>query len=79
MVAADNQAIDNRQTADELKKKADGSKPKQNIVKHKVKQGETVAKIAKRYGVSVDHICKMNNMTFKQASKIRIGQVLRIK
>lgn len=79
LVAADNQAIDNRQTADELKKKADGSKPKQNVVKHKVKQGETVAKIAKRYGVSVDHICKMNNMTFKQASKIRIGQVLRIK
>lgn len=79
LVDSDNQAIDNRQTADELKKSSDGSKPKQNVVKHKVKKGETVAKIAKRYGVSVDSICKLNNMSFKQASKIRVGQILRIK
>ena len=66
-------------TANSLKKSSDGSKPKQNAVKHKVKKGETVAKIAKKYGVSVDSICKLNNMTFKQASRIRVGQVLRIK
>ena len=38
-----------------------------------------LSKIAKKYGVSVDSICKLNNMTFKQASRIRVGQVLRIK
>lgn len=79
LVASDNQAIDKRQTANSLKKSSDGSKPKQNAVRHKVKKGETVAKIAKKYGVSVDSICKLNNMTFKQASRIRVGQVLRIK
>ncbi len=79
LVASDNQAIDSSPTAETVQKKSDGSKPKQTTVNHKVKSGDTVAKIARKYGVSVDQICKLNKLTFKQASKIRVGQILRIK
>ena len=79
IVSSDNQAIDTRTSAQQIQKSSDGKKPKQAVVNHKVKQGETVVKIAKRYGVSVEQICKLNNMTLKAASKIRVGQTLRIK
>lgn len=79
IVSSDNQAIDTRTSAQQIQKSSDGKKQKQAVVNHKVKQGETVVKIAKRYGVSVEQICKLNNMTLKAASKIRVGQTLRIK
>ncbi len=79
MLASDNQAVGSAPTAQDVTKRSDGKKPTQTRVSHKVKQGETMTKIAKKYGVSVESICKLNNMTFKQASKIRVGQVLRIK
>lgn len=43
---------------------------------HKVKSGENLSLIAKKYGVTVKQICKWNNI--KDPSKIRIGQKLEI-
>ncbi len=79
IVASDNQALNSQQTAEAIKKKADGQKLKQTVVNHKVKSGDTITKIARKYGVSVEQICKLNNMTLKTASKIRVGQTIRIK
>ncbi len=79
LVASDNQAIDAEKKAQDVTQKSDGKPQKQTSVNHKVKKGETVAKIARRYGVSVEQICKLNNLTLRQASKIRVGQKLRIK
>jgi hypothetical protein len=36
-------------------------------------------KIAKKYGVSINQICKLNGLTQKQASRIKIGQIIRVK
>lgn len=79
IVASDNQALNSQQTAESIKKKADGQKLKQTVVNHKVKAGDTITKIARKHGVSVEQICKLNNMTLKAASKIRVGQTIRIK
>ena len=43
---------------------------------HKVKSGENLSLIAKKYGVTVKQICKWNNI--QDASKIRVGQKLEI-
>ena len=43
---------------------------------HKVKEGENLSIIARKYGVTVKQICKWNNI--KDPSKIRIGQKLEI-
>lgn len=43
---------------------------------HKVKSGENLSIIARKYGVTVKQICKWNNI--KDPSKIRIGQKLEI-
>ncbi len=45
------------------------------IAYHRVKKGDTLAKIAKRYGVSVKQICKINKISTK--TKLRAGQVIR--
>lgn len=42
---------------------------------YRVKQGDTLSKIAARYGVSVSHLCQMNGISRK--TTLRIGQVLR--
>ncbi len=52
------------------RKKAE-SKP----VKHKVKSGENLTKIAKRYGVTVDQLRSANNIS---GDDIRAGQTLTI-
>lgn len=79
IVSSENEAISNQPTAEEIKENTTGKKPVQHKVNHKVKKGETVAKIAKKYGVTIDQICKLNNMSRQQAAKIKIGQVLRVK
>ncbi|MBO7197484.1 MAG: transglycosylase SLT domain-containing protein [Tidjanibacter sp.] len=43
---------------------------------HKVKSGENLSAIARKYGVTVKQICKWNNI--KDPSKIRVGQKLEI-
>ncbi len=42
---------------------------------HKVRSGDNLSKIAKRYGVSVNQLCRMNNI--KRTSKLRVGQLIR--
>lgn len=42
---------------------------------HKVKSGETLYSIAKRRGVTVDQLCKLNHLT--RDIKVRPGQILR--
>ncbi len=46
-----------------------------NIKYHKVKSGDTLSKIAKQQGVSIDALCKLNGI--KRTTTLRIGQVLR--
>ena len=79
IVSSENEAISTQPTAEEIKEQTTGKKPVQHIVNHKVKQGETIAKIAKRYGVSIEQILRLNNISKSQASRIKIGQILRIK
>ncbi|MEE1143552.1 MAG: transglycosylase SLT domain-containing protein [Bacteroidales bacterium] len=79
IVSSENEAINTQTSAEEIKENIKGKKPEQHIVNHTVKKGETIAKIAKKYGVSVNQICKLNGLTQKQASRIKIGQKLRVK
>ncbi len=45
---------------------------------HTVKSGESISKIASRNGITTQELLKANNMTMKQAGKIRPGQKLTI-
>jgi murein DD-endopeptidase MepM/ murein hydrolase activator NlpD len=49
----------------------------QEAVYHRVRSGENLSVIAKRYGVSVSHITKLNQISTK--SILRVGQRLRIR
>jgi murein DD-endopeptidase MepM/ murein hydrolase activator NlpD len=42
---------------------------------HKVAKGETLYTIAKKRGVTIDELCKLNHLTKK--SKLRVGMILR--
>lgn len=48
---------------------------KKQPIKHKVRRGESLGKIAKRYGVTVAQIKRANNMA---GDKIQVGQTLNI-
>lgn len=43
-----------------------------------VKAGDTMARIAKKHGISLPKLLKYNNMTMKEAGRIRIGQEIRL-
>lgn len=43
---------------------------------HRVKSGDSLYKVAKKYGVSVKNLCKLNKLT--ESTKLRPGQSLRI-
>jgi len=45
------------------------------ILYHKVASGETLNSIAKKYGKTVDELCKLNHISKKK--RIRVGQILR--
>jgi LysM repeat protein len=47
----------------------------QSPVYHVIKKGDTLEKIARRYGVSIKRICKINNIT--TTTTLRIGRSLR--
>ncbi len=49
--------------------------PTNEIRYHKVKSGDTLARIAKLRGVSINTLCKLNRI--KPTTTLRIGQVLR--
>ena len=42
---------------------------------HRVKQGDTLGKIARKYGVSVNVLCRLNKI--KPTAKLRVGSTLR--
>ena len=46
-----------------------------NVVYHRVKQGDTLSKIAKKYKVSVRELCRLNGI--KETSILRLGQSIR--
>jgi len=43
---------------------------------HRIRQGDTLGAIARRYGTSVNTLCRLNNM--KSTSILRIGKVIRV-
>lgn len=45
-------------------------------LEHKVEKGESLWKVSKKYGVSVDDLAKMNRIEDKDRGKLSIGQVL---
>jgi membrane-bound lytic murein transglycosylase D len=51
-------------------------KPKVQVVHHKVKRGETLYEIARRYGASVQRIVQVNGL--RQTHLLRVGSTLRI-
>lgn len=64
---------DNTQVAPTPEKKA--KQPKTKIVKHKVRKGETLARIADDYNVSIESIRKNNGL---KKNSLKAGQVLKI-
>lgn len=47
-----------------------------NVKYHRIKRGETLGAIARRYGVSVSRICSLNNITPR--TTLRVGKSLRV-
>lgn len=47
-----------------------------NVKYHRIKSGDTLGAISKRYGTSVKKLCSLNNMTPK--TKLRVGKSIRI-
>lgn len=47
-----------------------------SIKMHRIRQGETLSVIAKRYGTSVNKLCRLNNMTAR--SVLRVGRSIRV-
>jgi LysM repeat protein len=48
--------------------------PKAQMVHHRVKRGETVIEIAKRYGASVERILQINGI--RKAHLVKVGTTL---
>lgn len=83
-----NEVISGKYGNGETRKKALGDKysavqakvnelmAKRNEIKYVVKKGDTLSKIALKYGTTVNNIAKKNNI--KNVNKIYIGQVLKI-
>lgn len=42
---------------------------------HKIRRGDTLARISRKYQVSIDRLCKINGI--KRSTTLRIGQILR--
>lgn len=59
-----------------FEEKDESNSSEDNIIRYiRVKRGETLAKLAHQYGVSVDKLCELNRMTKK--TRLRPGQILR--
>ena len=57
--------------------KAENAERASREIWHIVKSGDILSKIARRYGVTVNQICRLNNI--KSTTTLRIGRRLRIK
>ena len=85
-LAAKNIHIQDKYTEEEVRGKVTGaptlsyggqskSKSKSGARYHKVRKGETLSSISRKYGVSLSKLCKLNRISTK--TKIRVGQRLR--
>jgi peptidoglycan lytic transglycosylase D len=63
-------------TVAQVQQSARQPQPKPQIVHHRVKRGETVIEIAKRYGASVERILQINGI--RKAHLVKVGTTLRI-
>ena len=45
-----------------------------NATSHTIRRGDTLEKIARRYGVTIDQLCALNNMS--RTTTLRIGRSL---
>ena len=61
---------------DEVQKEVNGTETKKKEETYKVKNGDTLSAIAKKYNTTVSAIAKKNNI--KDVNKIYVGQVLKI-
>jgi LysM repeat protein len=52
------------------------AKPRVQVVHHRVKHGETLYDIARRYGASVQRIAQVNGL--RRTHLLRVGSTLRI-
>lgn len=59
-----------------LAKNSGETKVKPRVVHHRVRRGDTLYDIAKRYGASVHHIARVNGL--RQSQILRVGTTLRI-
>lgn len=54
----------------------DNNNSNENVIRYiRVKRGETLARLARQYGISVDKLCDLNNL--KKTTRLRPGQILR--
>lgn len=58
------------------KNESPATKPRVQVVHHRVKHGETLYEIARRYGASVQRIAQVNGL--RRAHTLRVGSTLRI-
>lgn len=54
---------------------ARGETPKSEVRYHKVRSGDTLSKIARKHGVTIKQLCKLNNINTRTV--LRLGQLLR--
>lgn len=54
------------------------TRPATSVKTVRVKAGDTLGKIAQRYGVSVAQLKRLNKLSDAQANKLKVGQVIRI-
>lgn len=58
------------------KPKKSGESNEEQFKTHRIKRGESVAAIARQYGVSVANLCRTNGI--KKSAKLSAGRTLRI-
>jgi len=68
-------ATKRRAKAKARKKSLRARKPRVEIVTHRVRRGDTLAHLAKRYGVSIHRIMRMNKM---RSTKLHAGKRLKV-
>lgn len=56
---------------------AEADEPSGAAVHHTIKKGDTLGKIARRYGTTVNRLCRLNGI--KSTHKLQIGKRLRVK
>lgn len=61
----------------QAKTKASVSQGNANAVYHTIRQNDMLGKLAIKYGVSIDQICRLNNIT--RTTTLRLGKTLRVK